>query len=81
MLPEKAKSLLIPAARNQKIGRNLKPALEHPMHGREIGFAVFTCETVGKFAGHLADALALLNREVTFIGSDRISTDEFFCSD
>ncbi len=81
MLPEKAKGFLIPAARNQKVGGNLKPALEHSMHGRKIGLSFVTGEPVGKFAGHLADALALLNGEVTLIRSDRISTDDSFRSD
>jgi hypothetical protein len=77
LLPEKAQGFIKSGARNQKVGGDLKPALEHPMDRREIALSVITGEPVGEFTGHLADALALLDGQVPFIGGDRITTDEF----
>lgn len=54
MLPQKAKGFLIPAAGNQKVRGDLKPTLEHPIHGSKIGLSFVTREPVGKLSGHLA---------------------------
>ena len=51
MLPEKVERFVIPAARNLKVGGDLKPALEHPMHGCEIRFTVIAGQPDGEFGG------------------------------
>ncbi len=62
-------------ARQQEVGSHVKLSLQHPVRAREIRLAVHAAKPAGEFADDGLELSTLLDRDVTLVRCDRISTD------
>ena len=68
-------------AREQEVGGDVEAPLQHPVRASKIRRAVVSREPRSQLANHRLDLLALLDRQMAFVGCDLISLNVLRCVD